>query len=324
MHTIVSDGVGNWETGMLLECMKSCPAKITAAMVQHFMMSCTLPNQRGKPCKEWLNDQRMRQDNFASFASTMLSLIPIITMFLEHFPMVAHHLPDHVLCYRKLNDIVWLLRCDEHGKRLETLRRIIAEHHELWARLYPDSAKPKLHQLLHVPQGIEYLGKVIACFTCERKHREVKKTAVNVYRHFEHTTIIDMLHSMSEELSEHDLFAEQTLVRCHKHVIVAGVEILSSDSCLCHCGEISRGDVIVMEAGSVGKVVAFWKHASHDSHACQFIAMRQVDAMTHVYDESTMMLFAPVSKIIDALVWMRISEHRIRVSMPPTCVFSLH
>ena len=76
MHILVSDGVGNWETGMLLQRMKACPGNITVSMVQHFMMSCVLPAQRSKPNKEWLNDKRLRVDSIASFASTMLSIIP--------------------------------------------------------------------------------------------------------------------------------------------------------------------------------------------------------------------------------------------------------
>ena len=141
-------------------------------------------------------------------------------MFLDHFPVVSQHLPDHVTCFRKLHQIVWILRCDAHGQQIHLLRQVIEDHHRLWAQLYPESSKPKLHQLLHVPDAIDYLGKAIACFTCERKHTEVKRTAVNVFRHFEHTTIADMLHSLSEDLSEHDIFAEQTLIRCEHKVVV--------------------------------------------------------------------------------------------------------
>ena len=321
MHTIVSDGVGNWETGMLLQRMKSCPANIMVSMVQRFMMACILPHQRGKPNKEWLNDKRLREHNFASFASTMLTIIPIVTMFLDHFPVVAHHLPDHVKCYRMLNEIVWILRCDEHGKRTDVLRRIIGEHHELWARLYPESSKPKLHHLLHVPQGIDYLGKAIACFTCERKHREVKRTAVNVYRHFEHTTIIDMLHAVCDELSEHDLFAEQTLVRCDRKVVVGALQLMTSDSCLCHCGELNKDDIVVFEHGVVGKVSSFWKHPDSPSITVQFVSMKAISDTTAVYIEDGIM-FAPVSKIIDAVVWFPMDTERIRVSMPPASVLS--
>ena len=285
------------------------------------MMSCVLPAQRDKPNKEWINDNRLEDQSIASFASTMLTIIPIIIMLLDRFPQVAHYLPDHVACYKKLYDILWILRCDAHGKRIDLLRHLIEEHHKMWARLYPESAKPKLHQLLHVPQGIAYLGKVIACFTCERKHREVKRTAVNVYRHFEHTTIVDMLHSMCEELSEHDLFAEQTLVRCEHKVVIGSLELLTADSCLCHCGEITRGDVIAFESGTAAKVSSFWKHPYNHDIAVQCMVLSRVHDSTDVYHESSDVIFCPVRKIIDAVPYFPMDGRMLRVGMPPSCVF---
>ena len=85
-------------------------------------------------------------------------------------------------------------------------------------------ARPKLHHLQHVLDMVESLGKVVACFTCERKHRAVKRSAVNVYRHFEHTTIVDMLNTMATELREHDIFAEQCLIRRPRVVTVGPID----------------------------------------------------------------------------------------------------
>ena len=245
-----------------------------------------------------------------------------------HVPDGIQQAPDtsntssrYVTCFRKLHQIVWILRCDAHGQQIHLLRQVIQEHHRLWADLYPESSKPKLHHLLHIPDAIDYLGKVIACFTCERKHREVKRTAVNVFRHFEHTTITDMLHSLSEDLSEHDLFAEQTLIRCEHHVVVEQKEMLTAASCLCHCGEISANDIVVFESGSVGKVISFWKHGDNESIAVQFILMKKLHDSTDVYVQGDVM-FSPVSQIIDAVVWFPMSEGRIRVGMPPGCVLA--
>ena len=102
----------------------------------------------------------------------MSSIIFIMVLFMDHFPDVAHHLPEHVKCYKLLYLIVWHLRVDAGiVERLPVLRSLIEEHHELWAALYPESAKRKLHQLHRVPDGIGFLRKVIACFMYGRKHR---------------------------------------------------------------------------------------------------------------------------------------------------------
>ena len=204
--------------------------------------------------------------------------------------------------------------------RLATLRKIISDHHQLWAVLYPESDKPKLHHLLHVPDGIAYLGKVIACFTCERKHRELKRSAINVYRHFEHTTLIDMLNSMTAELEGHDIFAEQALVRCSRKTVIGDVELHMSKSALCYCGEVHEDDVCVFMDGSVGKAIAFWQRADDSPIAIQCVLFDRVVPNVDVFSESTM-TFAPLSDVMDTLIWHRICDDRIRVAMPPASVF---
>ena len=321
MHVIVCDGVGNWETGLILQCMKRCPAAIHVDMVQAFMMQCVLPKQRRGPHKEWLNVARLKASTVSSFASTMLSIMFIMQLFMDHFPDVAHHLPDHVRCYRLLCTIVWHLRVDDGiAERLPVLRLLIEDHHKLWAALYPTCAKPKLHQLHHVPDGIAFLGKVIACFTCERKHRSVKRSAVNVYRHFEHTTIVDMLNNMAEELGNCDIFAEQALVRCPRTVDVHGMCIDVAKSCLCHCGEIHDTDVIVFANSQVGRAVAFWKHPASITLAVQFILLTRVAPHVDVFHQSATVMFAPVSDVIDAVIWLPLHDGMIRVGMPPSGV----
>ena len=43
-----------------------------------------------------------------------------------------------------------------------------------------ENLKPKSHHLFHIPNGINYVGKSLACFVTERKHKEVKSTAVHL------------------------------------------------------------------------------------------------------------------------------------------------
>ena len=123
MHVIVCDGVGNWETGLILQRMRRCPAAIHVGMVQTFMMQCVLPRQRGKPHKEWNSAARLKATTVSLFASTMLSIIFIMVLFFDHFPIVSHHLPEHVKCYKLLYLIVWLLRVDDGiAQRLPVVR----------------------------------------------------------------------------------------------------------------------------------------------------------------------------------------------------------
>ena len=321
MHVIVQDGVSNWETAMLLHQMKSCPANIDVSMVQRFMLQCVLPKQRGKPHPQWLNEARLKPSTVKSFASTMLSVISIVTMFLDHYVEVARHLPDHVRCYKLLYDIVWHLRVDAGiVDRVPILRTIIVEHHRLWGVLYPTIARPKLHHLQHVIDMVATLGKLVACFTCERKHRSVKRSAINVYRHFEHTTIVDMLNTMATELREHDIFAEQCLIR-QPRVVTVGTDVIhTARSCLCHCGELHEYDIIVFITGHVGRATSFWVHPAATSHAVQFRLLRRHTAGVDVFIDTGRVMFSPLADVMDAVIHFPMTDGKIRVAMPPASV----
>ena len=292
-------------------------------MVQRFMLQCVLPKQRGKPHPQWLNEARLKATTVKSFASTMLSVISTMAMFLDHFPEVARHLPEHVKCYKLLYDIVWHLRVDAGiVNRLPLLRSIIAEHHRLWAALYPMSAKPKLHHLQHVLDMVETIGKVVACFTCERKHRSVKRSAVNVYRHFEHTTIVDMLNTMATELREHDIFAEQCLIRRKRVVTVGPHDVNTASSCLCHCGELHASDIIVFSSGHVGRATSFWKDPDSTSHLVQFKLFVRHTAGVDVFIDTGRVMFSPLADVMDAVMHLPMTDGKIRVAMPPPSVLS--
>ena len=65
----------------------------------------------------------------------------------------------------------------------------------------------------------------------------------------QHTTIIDMLNTMADELSGHDLFAEQALVRCSRQVMIGPHVLRTAKAALCHCGVLHGGDIIVVNDG---------------------------------------------------------------------------
>ena len=68
------------------------------------------------------------------------------------------------------------------------LRRNMSCLHTLHAQL-SDDFKPKLHHMHHIIDGMEWLGKLLSCFVCEREHRHVKDSALHVFRHLEHTVL---------------------------------------------------------------------------------------------------------------------------------------
>ena len=74
---------------------------------------------------------------------------------------------------------------DSAVEQINELEHAITLHHEVFLRLYPGCAKPKLHYLWHVPQCIRRWGANLSCFSAERKHRRVKDIASHTFRHLE-------------------------------------------------------------------------------------------------------------------------------------------
>jgi len=83
---------------------------------------------------------------------------------------------------------------------LSSLRAKIVERHELFVRLCPSAVKPKLHHLLYLPSDIAKVGASLSCFAMERKHRVVKAASLSVFRHFEHTVLVDVAHAQLASL----------------------------------------------------------------------------------------------------------------------------
>ena len=58
-------------------------------------------------------------------------------------------------------------------------------------RLY----KVKWHHLLHLPDDLKRMGKMLSCFPMERKHKAIKIHMVNSFRSCEHTAVCSYLNS---------------------------------------------------------------------------------------------------------------------------------
>ena len=78
---------------------------------------------------------------------------------------------------------------------VETLRFLIKEHMDAMVDLYGEYIKPKGHHMCHIPDGMEWLGKLLSCFSTERKHKMIKRAALYIFRHMEHTVLTDIVNN---------------------------------------------------------------------------------------------------------------------------------
>ncbi len=213
MHTLVGDGVANSCISGMLHDMKDANLKVE--QVQTFSMLCQLPAKYGKVSDAWFAPRRLRDTTIASFASIVLSMVPILVLFIRKFD-IREVLPSQVECFEQLHIIIGLFRLGAEGavRHADQLRARIAHFHALFANVWPVYARPKLHHLHHVLDGMAFIGKLLSCFVTERKHRETKMRALHVFRHMEHTVVRDMVHSQCEQFKDGiDLFRDMFLVR---------------------------------------------------------------------------------------------------------------
>ena len=198
---------------------------------------------------------------------------------------------------------------------------VIKLHREAFIAVYgEDELKPKSHQMFHVPDQIVHLGKCLSCFVTERKHKEVKKIAVNVFRHFESTTLKNMLNNQVQYMvSGHDLFEQQFLSKVKLHEVRYDQRTfqISKGSAVCHVGEIFVNDVVFLSSGVVMEVVAFWREAGSDI-VVEGKALHAVDGDPSVRSKRNFtVVFQRISDIVDVCICFYPQADLIKISVPP-------
>jgi len=320
MHTVVGDGIANTETGLVLHAMRA--HKISLAMVQDFLVGCKLPQMHGKVQRDWLKESRLKGNTMSSFAGIMLTVVPIVALFLDYFN-VKEYCPAEVQSYELLHALTSLLRLSPSKvpAHISKMKGLIRSHQEAFVIAYgSEMLKPKAHQMHHVVDHIEYLGKCLSCFVTERKHREVKKSAINVFRHVESTTLRDMLNSQYQYMSSgHDLFTPQFLSNTRLQDVKVGGRTfrLSKGSAVCHVGELFAGDIVFMKTGIVMQIAAFWQE--DDSDICiegsALHAVADDVSVRSLTDVTTM--FQRTVDICDACIYFSPSPGVVKISIPP-------
>ena len=172
-HTWVQDGVANTCIAFIIKYLSE--RGYTLQQVRSFMSLCSLPSKYGSVREEWLSDNRVKGESLTSFSSIVLSIVPILVLFIDRCCKRDPELADIVRWCDLMHVLLGVLSTgpDEAPHYAAKLRQLAAEFHELLC-LLSTSWKPKLHHMHHIIDGIEWLGKSLSCFVTERKHRTIK------------------------------------------------------------------------------------------------------------------------------------------------------
>ena len=182
MHTLVSSGgVAQYEVNQLLRRLfvgrTKANKRILWAKLQQFQGTIIFP--KGEPKSKIDLEQRYvakPNKHVRMFASETLKVVLVLGAFCECILKPLGVLTEEIECFELLVRILYVLRAGPHAARcVVLLNQLVHQHHKLFCKLYPGSAKIKVHILLHIPMLIARFGCNLSCFVTERKHRESKQ-----------------------------------------------------------------------------------------------------------------------------------------------------
>ena len=262
MHTLASKGVIGTVLAAVLHALIG--AGHTLADVTSYVTTFKLPATQGKVSAAWFSADRIAEDHTKGFAAETVTMLLLLHCFLIDVVQPAGVLSNYIECVTLLATIVGILRKGattsvQYRDRLQTL---ITMHAEAFSRL-PTHAKPKFHQMFHLVDVMDELGKIPSCWVLERKHRRVKRSALSVMRHIEHTVTADLLNSMMLNVIDEGerLYRKEYLVRPKTHCIECEMFSTSIVACL-EIGEVHKNDVVYTSDNCVGRAEGFAERKS--------------------------------------------------------------
>jgi hypothetical protein len=325
-HTVVGGGVANTEMARVIAALGDHGIPLT--MLQDWLQKFVLPRQYGKVDPRWLTKKRLGKKSLSlqSFAGVMLNIVPIVATFMsEVVEPAGHPLSEHLQCLWRLHLIIGILKLgpEEAMPRVERLRCLIREHAELFTKLYPGHVKPKFHHLFHIVDNMIFLGALLSCFVCERKHRFTKKAALHVFRSIDNTVVKEMLSRQCEAIRHggESLFKKQFLSR-PKTLNFAGTILHRASTACLPCGSVSEGDLVWSRSGDsvvVGRVLGFWQHHDSQHISVQLSGYSRVDESINRFDTSVCRPgFVDASNLIDTLAYAKLDDGVLLVIPPPS------
>ena len=329
-HTLLSSGVaGSHVAGLLTAVKKSRALKragITLDTMRQYASHFILPRTRPKLNENWFHNQFLENDHVKVFASDVLTIIPILVVFMLDVVAPSGMMQDHIKAIVILGEIMAVLQHAEMIEPIyERLRSIIDEHQVLFIKLYghPDNSliKVKFHHLGHLPEDLLRLTKNMSCFPTERKHRDWKSACLHVFRNVEHTTTCAFLNFAMQEYITGRFRFEECYLDDPENFYVGGTAMQIAKKAHCPCGLVLQGDIILAiepdnHALIVGMVIKFVALADQQQCACAQIEKYKNAAGNTYLTDSPASVFVGLETVRSNLTWAKRGHGRIKVLAP--------
>ena len=213
MHCLLaSGGIAQYQVNLVV--LEIGKAGVSLASIDEFCSNVSMPASRAKLSRTFFQDRVVpRPDShIKAFASEMLTVVQVLGIFLDAVVRPAGVLQNHIVCFDLLREIAMtLVRGDDVAKTISRLRQAVKSHHELFAELYPDHIRPKLHYLKHVVDCIGKTSTNLSCFGPERRHKDAKAIASFSYHSVCKSMLVRMVYDLFASMSDHSTFCQFVL-----------------------------------------------------------------------------------------------------------------
>lgn len=219
MHSMVSSGgVAQYEINQLLKRIASLSSDPDATFdnMEDIRAQVKWPKTSPRFPSLRLKDRMSKKENghVRMFASEALHTVVFLGIYCQLVLIPSRLLSDEVECFVLLGRILYLLRGGAAAvDKVDLLGRLLLEHHDKFLALYPQSAKIKVHLLLHIPSQFEYHGVNLSCFATERKHKASKAVAAYAFRQWCKTMMNRTLLSTFKDMAEPDALESYALLK---------------------------------------------------------------------------------------------------------------
>ena len=322
MHMLVNSRVANTEAAQLINALADRGIQIST--ISAYLMTFVLPRRNGRVDESWVSKKRMgkKRESLQSFSGIMLSIVPLLVVFLLDTFTRPCEFDAHIECFVTLLQILGVCSLGpvDAVPHVDLLRRLIEKHGVLFVTLYGQHVKPKFHHLFHVAENVEYLGRLLSCFVTERKHRLTKRVAIWHFRSIDNSVIGELVSNQCEAFTGDagTLLDRQYLVD-PKTFQVGGHTFYHSKHAALECGMVSAGDLVYTTTGAVCEVINFWSASAHNYEnmsvrvAAYTPSRSGADRWTTTSPTSATF---DVVDIMDAVMWAPCAAGEVRV-IPP-------
>ena len=181
MHILLaSGGLAQYQLNSFVKRLKD--EGIALEMMDAFARSMFFPKGWGKLPPNFFAERVCMDPGsmMKTFAGEVLTAIAVLEMLVERTLESAGVLPADCECLVLLCKMINIFQGPSAAQHTRELTSLIDGYTALFARIYAECTRPKMHWLHHVPEGIERFKTCVACFAPERKHRSIKSVATFV------------------------------------------------------------------------------------------------------------------------------------------------